>query len=205
MAGVAESPRVGESPSGLAARLSQAKAQTTRAACRKSISSALGRIIIGCDTVVAVEGEALGKPDGPADAEAMLRRLRGRSHAVYSALTLLDLLEDRIVTDMAETQVAIRVFSDPEMASYIASGDPFDKAGAYAIQHPRFHPVLGLQGCYASVMGFPLCHLARCLATWEFPLRRDVPVECQAHLGIHCSVFEAVLAGKPKAHVDHDQ
>lgn len=202
---VPEIRQADEAPSRLAARLSRAKSQAAFEAHHRGISKACGTIIIGCDTVVAVEGEVLGKPEDTADAEAMLRRLRGRSHEVYSALSLLDGTEGRILTDIAETQVAMRDYSDQEMASYIASGDPFDKAGAYAIQHSGFHPVLGLHGCYASVMGLPLCHLARGLGILGFPTHRNVPMVCQEHLGIHCSAHQEVLAGEPKARVQHDQ
>ena len=123
----------------------------------------------------------------------MLRRLRGRSHAVYSAITLLDPAAGRALTDVAETQVTMRAYTDAEMAAYVASGDPLDKAGAYAIQHPGFHPVAALQGCYANVVGFPLCHLIRCLRVWEITPATDVPSACQSHTGRRCQIVSSSI------------
>jgi septum formation protein len=196
-ASVAEVPRPGESPAALAARLSQAKAGA--AAARRDT------LVVACDTVVALDEGLLGKPCDAAEATAMLRRLRGRPHAVYSAVTLVETASGRTVTDVAETQVVMRAYTDAEIAAYVASGDPLDKAGAYAIQHRGFHPVVELQGCYTSVMGLPLCHLTRCLRAWGIAPPRGVPAVCQTHTGHRCSVHAAILgrsreapAGLPK-------
>ena len=183
---VAEVPRADESPVALAIRLSQAKA---RAAC--SDAAIFG--VIACDTVVALDGELLGKPRDAAEATAMLRRLRGRRHTVHSAVNLLETATGHTLTDVAETQVVMRAYTDAEMAAYVASGDPLDKAGAYAIQHSGFRPVAELRGCYANVMGLPLCHLTRCLRVWEVEPLQDVPTVCQAHTGHHCSVHTTIL------------
>ncbi|MCK4316249.1 MAG: septum formation protein Maf, partial [Anaerolineae bacterium] len=146
-------------------------------------------VVIACDTVVALEGEILGKPHDAAEAVSMLRRLRGRSHTVCSAVTLLEPATGRALTDVAETQVTMRAYSGAEIAAYIASGDPLDKAGAYAIQHPGFHPVAALQGCYANVVGLPLCHLTRCLHAWGVEPPCDVSAACQSHTGHRCTVY----------------
>jgi predicted house-cleaning NTP pyrophosphatase (Maf/HAM1 superfamily) len=90
----------------------------------------------------------------------------------------------------------MRPYSDREMETYIASGDPLDKAGAYAIQDAGFHPVETLNGCYASVMGLPLCHLTRSLRKIEITPRKDIPEECQTSLGYTCPIFTAVLRGE---------
>jgi predicted house-cleaning NTP pyrophosphatase (Maf/HAM1 superfamily) len=87
----------------------------------------------------------------------------------------------------------MRPYSDAEVAAYVASGDPLDKAGAYAIQNASFHPVAEYRGCYANVVGLPLCHLARSLRTWEIEPLAGLPVRCQAHTGQTCSVFQAIL------------
>ncbi len=184
---VAEIPWTNEPPTALVIRLSQAKAH---AACSDAL-------VIACDTIVALAGELLGKPHDAPGATAMLRRLRGRSHTVYSAVTLLDTATGHALTDLAETRVTMRTYTDPEIAAYVASGDPLDKAGAYAIQHPGFHPVSKLQGCYANVMGLPLCHLTRCLRAWGIEPCRDVPAACQAHTTHKCPVYSVVLAGQP--------
>jgi MAF protein len=199
VADVDEDPLTDESPATLVARLSQAKACAacsgpgpSTAACSSTIALA----VIACDTVVALNGELLGKPRDATEAIAMLRRLGGRFHDVYSAVTLLEPATSRALTDMARTQVAMRAYSDDEIAAYVASGDPLDKAGAYAIQHAGFHPVAELQGCYANVVGLPLCHLARCLRTWKIEPLRHVPTACQAHTGRECKVYAGILNGQ---------
>lgn len=181
---VDETPRADESPAALAARLSQAKAR----AC-----SADQAIVVACDTIVAHEGQALGKPRDPDEASEMLRRLRGCPHNVYTGVTLLEKDTQHSVTDFAETQVMMRTYTDAELAAYVASGDPMDKAGAYAIQHRSFHPVSEIHGCFANVMGLPLCHLTRHLRTWEINPSQDVPAACQAYIGHHCTVYRSIL------------
>jgi septum formation protein len=195
---VAEVPQVDEPPAALIVRLSQVKARAggRNQVLRKKPGFKQG-IIVACDTVVALDGEVLGKPHDVAEANTMLHRLRGRSHTVYSAVTLLETTTGHTLTDVAETQVTIRAYTDPEISAYVASGDPLDKAGAYAIQHSRFHPVAGLQGCYANVVGLPLCHLTRCLRAWGIEPRQDVPAVCQGHTGHDCAVHATILAGQP--------
>ena len=83
-----------------------------------------------------------------------------------------------------------------KLKAYVASGDPLDKAGAYAIQHPEFHPVEGMSGCYASVMGLPLCHLTRTLrAIRYYPPHRHFAA-CQSWLKYACPISAAVLQGE---------
>jgi len=185
VAHVAEIPQAGESPDALAVRLSQAKA---RAATTRPDT-----LVIACDTIVALDGELLGKPCDADDATATLRRLRGRPHAVYSAITLLETTTGRALTDVVETQVMMRAYTDGEIAAYVAGGDPLDKAGAYAIQHNEFHPVSEIRGCYANVIGLPLCHLARCLRAWAIEPPCDVPAACQAHTDNHCALHATIL------------
>jgi septum formation protein len=188
---VVEIPRVDESPAALVVRLSRAKA---RAAYPKTNTQSTNTIIVACDTVVALNGDLLGKPRDAAEATAMLRRLRDQpSHVVYSAVTLLEPATDRALTDVAETQLTMRAYTDAEIVAYVVSGDPLDKAGAYAIQHPEFHPVATLQGCYANVMGLPLCHLTRCLRVLGIEPSCDTPAVCQAHTGHHCPVHATIL------------
>ncbi|MFL7792454.1 MAG: nucleoside triphosphate pyrophosphatase [Anaerolineae bacterium] len=181
-----EAPLAGESPPELAARLSQAKAQ----ACFNSHS-----IVIACDTIVAHEGQVMGKPRDTDEASEMLHRLRGQPHSVYTAITLLEEASSTL-TDVAETRVVMRAYTDDELVAYVASGDPMDKAGAYAIQHRRFAPVSEVQGCYANVMGLPLCHLARCLRHWKIRPLRDVPNACQSHINHRCAVYPSILNSK---------
>ena len=191
-ADVSEEPLADESPARMVTRLSQAKACANSNATIAA-ATAVAAIIVACDTVVALDGEILGKPRDGIEASEMLRRLRGRAHAVYSAVTLLEPGTGRTTTEVAKTQLVMRTYTDTEMAAYVASGDPLDKAGAYAIQHPGFHPVASFQGCYANVVGLPLCHLTRGLRSLGVEPPHDVPTACQAHTGRRCLVYGAVL------------
>jgi len=150
-------------------------------------------ILLASDTVVSLDGEPLGKPRDAAEARSMLRRLRRRVHQVYTAITLLDLQTDRSITDLAGSDVPMRNYTDEEIETYIASGDPFDKAGAYAIQHDGFSPVENFSQCYANVMGLPLCHAVRSLRQLGVDVPNDVPTLCQAHIRYECPVFESIL------------
>jgi septum formation protein len=181
---VEESPLADEDPAATAQRLSHAKAQA--AAVR------LGEgLIVAADTLVVLEGEILGKPADPTEATAMLRRLRNREHRVFSGLTLLDAASGREATAVVETRVWMRPTSDEEIAAYVASGDPLDKAGAYAIQHAGFHPVARLWGCPANVMGLPLCRLDTMLRAFGVPLGATPVQACRPPRA--CAIAEAML------------
>lgn len=142
-----------EAPERLVRRLSLGKA----AAVADSVGP--GALVLGADTVVALDGRILGKPRDEHEARAMLVALRGRTHHVFTGVALIDTTSGRDVCAIAATVVLMRDYTDPEIDAYVAGGDPFDKAGAYAIQHAGFHPVEALTGCYANVMGLPLCHV----------------------------------------------
>jgi MAF protein len=150
-------------------------------------------IVIAADTTVVSDGEIIGKPVDAVDAERILRRLRGRSHPVYTGLQIVCTRDGATLSDLATTQVPMRNYSDAEMSSYIASGDPMDKAGAYAIQHAEFHPVENLAGCFANVAGLPLCHLLRNLRKWDLDFEVDLPAACQRHLNYECPVTDKIL------------
>ena len=115
-------------------------------------------LVIAADTIVFDhEGELLGKPVDAADAGRMLRCLRNRQHAVVTAFTIQHQGEPpRTITDHVCTAVTMRDYSDAEIEAYIASGDPFDKAGGYAIQNEAFAPVARIEGSYSNVVGLPL-------------------------------------------------
>ena len=87
----------------------------------------------------------------------------------------------------------MRDYSDAEIEAYVATGDPLDKAGAYAIQHAEFQPVENMQGCFASVMGLPLCHVTRLLAQMDAAPRADVAANCQLFLNYECPVYTEIL------------
>lgn len=184
VADVDETDGDGESPQAMVQRLGRAKALAV--ATRHPHA-----LVIAADTTVALDGKSLGKPVDAAEATAMLRALRGRLHRVYSGLTVAQ--GDQALTDLAESDVWMRNYGDEEIARYVISGDPLDKAGAYAVQHASFHPAERVEGCFASVMGLPLCHLARTLARLGVTVPVNVPIVCQAHTGFVCRVFGEVL------------
>jgi MAF protein len=187
---VDESLRPGEAPEAYVLRLAEGKART----CAQTAPAE--SIILGADTAVVDGQSILGKPKDPAEAVAMLESLRGHSHRVLTGLAVLRLTDRRLVTDLCCTDVPMRNYRKDEIEAYVASGDPLDKAGAYAIQHAGFHPVESLGGCYASVMGLPLCHLARCLRSLGVAPLTDIAAQCQSALVYACPISSAVLRGE---------
>lgn len=190
-ADVDESARANELPAELVRRLSRAKAETCPERSRRiGAHDHSNSIVIGADTVVSFDDSILGKPTDADDATRMLKRLRGRDHIVYSGLTIAD--GTRTLTQVATTTVTMRDYSDAEIAAYVATGDPLDKAAAYAIQHNGFRPVAHIKGCHANVMGLPLCHLYRTLKVFDVPVN-EPDRACQAHLAITCPVARNIL------------
>jgi septum formation protein len=188
---VDESRRPGETPGAYVVRLAESKARAAAGTAESSF-----RFVVAADTAV-VDGDALlGKPADAAEAMSMLRRLRGRTHQVHTGLAILDLQGSRLLTDLCVTDVPMRRYSEAEIIDYVGTADPLDKAGAYAIQHPSFRPVEELRGCYASVMGMPLCHLSRLLARFGAQPPADLAASCQAHLDYDCPVSSAILRGE---------
>ena len=135
-----------------------------------AVARADGEWILSGDTIVALDGRVVGKPADEAEAFETLRALRGRAHDVYTALCLRTGTDDETVETLCATDVHMRDYSEEDLAAYVASGDYRDKAGGYAIQHQRFHPCTGVTGCYANVMGLPLCHLAVLLKSDASPM-----------------------------------
>jgi MAF protein len=148
-------------------------------------------LVIAADTTVADGQEILGKPRDAADAERILRQLRGRIHQVFTGIAVAH--NGHLSTDLSASDVPMRNYSDAEMLAYIKSGDPMDKAGAYAIQHAGFHPAENFSDCFANVMGFPLCHLTRTVKKFTLSLPADLPDSCQETIGYQCPVFEQIL------------
>lgn len=123
-----------------------------------------GSLILGADTIVALEGEVLGKPADEAEAVHMLERLRGRTHSVVTGVTLLDVATGRHRSFARSSDVVMRSYLDEEIKAYVASGEPMDKAGAYAAQDERFNPATEILGCYLNVVGLPLCDVIDVMA-----------------------------------------
>ena len=112
--------------------------------------------ILASDTLVSLDGRALGKPADGAEAARMLRALSGRTHDVFTGVCLLDAATGRQTVRVARTQVRFRLISDGEIDQYIQTGEPMDKAGAYAIQGGAGRFVEALDGSFENVMGFPV-------------------------------------------------
>jgi MAF protein len=184
--GVDESQLYGEPPTELVLRVSQTKAL--------SVSEARpDELIVAADTVVVSDGEVLGKPKDPDEASQMLHRLRGRPHLVYSGVTVWHPASRKMVCQLGESSVWMRDYTDDEINSYVESGDPMDKAGAYAIQHPGFDPVSRVEGCWLNVIGLPLCHLGRALARFGVLVPTNVPGTCRAFNQRDCAVSSDIL------------
>jgi septum formation protein len=143
-------------PERVARRLAAAKARAVSA-------DRPDAIVLAADTVVAHRSDLLGKPRNASEAEATLKRLRGRVHRVVTAVAVMLPGRRRPLVEHAVTRVTMRRYSDTEIAASIARGDPFDKAGAYAIQDERLAPVAAYDGCYCNVVGLPLWTAARLL------------------------------------------
>lgn len=143
----------GETPVAYAVRTARAKAE--------SIPAVSGTIVLGADTVVAAEGRILGKPADEAEAKAMLRLLSGKLHEVITGVCLHS--TEKTVCFHVATAVLFRDLSEEEIAAYVATGDPLDKAGAYAIQNGAAGMVRRIDGSYSNVVGLPLCEVIEAL------------------------------------------
>jgi MAF protein len=148
-----ESRLTDEAPEETAVRLAVAKALA-------GASARSGSTSLGADTVVVLEGRALGKPIDEDDAVRTLKQLRGRFHRVLTGVAVaapsVDDSNPPTFSRLASTRVWMRHYSDREIDDYVASGDPLDKAGSYAIQSPAFRPVERIEGCFLTVVGLPL-------------------------------------------------
>ena len=123
-------------------------------------------VILGADTVVVVDGEALGKPVDPADARTMLRRLQGREHQVITGVAVVDARTGRSGARAVVSRVRMAEYGEPEIERYVATGEPLDKAGGYAIQGQGGALVAGLDGSFSNVVGLPLEETAGLLAAF---------------------------------------
>ncbi|NLV74171.1 MAG: septum formation protein Maf [Chloroflexi bacterium] len=185
---VEESAANAKEPGRLAVRLAENKAAAI---------DAPGAMVLAADTIVVLDDEILGKPTDGADAECMLVRLGGRSHLVMTGLVLDDRSSNRQVRTLASTLVKMRAYTLQEIAAYVATGDPLDKAGAYAIQDSSFHPAESLQGCYTNVVGLPLCHLYRLSAALGYELPVHPTAGCPWMRAHGCVWVEEILQYDP--------
>lgn len=126
-------------------------------------------VCLGADTVVAVAGQVLAKPEDEAHACAMLRALSGTEHEVVTGIALAN-SPSRYLVECEVTKVRFRQLSEAEILAYVRTGEPMDKAGAYAIQGKAAVFVAGISGCYSNVVGLPLARLHAMLNKWGLDL-----------------------------------
>ena len=198
-----ETPQPDETPEAYAQRMSRTKAGLVAAA-----DNAPGTVVIGADTIVVLDADAgaggapsiLGKPRDPAEAAGMLQRLRGRRHRVITAISVTGRDGAAEQHDWVTASVPMRAYRDDEIQAYVATGNPLDKAGAYAIQFAGFQPVdrERFTDCFATVMGLPVCTLLRQLAQTgiEAPLaQRTLPGDCHHFEPGACPVYPHLNQG----------
>lgn len=164
---VPEYGRPESNPAELARALAREKAETVAARI-------VDGLVIGADTIVVVDGRVLGKPADPKDAAAMLRTLSGRTHQVITGVAVADRRAGATVAvdvEHASTDVSFLPWSDADIDAYVATGEPLDKAGAYAIQGYASVLIEGVRGCYFNVVGLPLALLAQMLRARGLPVR----------------------------------
>jgi MAF protein len=187
-ADVDESQFANEKPADYVLRLAETKA--------RAIQADEDQIVLASDTTVVDGSDILGKPVDDTEAMAMLRRLRGHTHQVYTGIALLRKSDGLLLKDLCVTDVPMRDYSDEEIRDYVATGDPLDKAGAYAIQHPEFHPVARMHGCFASVMGLPVCHVILQMRKMDMQPDTNFFAGCETVLEYQCPVSHAILNGE---------
>lgn len=146
-------------PERLATRLARAKA--------RAVAARLGpgepAVVLAADTLVVVEGAVLGKPADAAEARAMLRRMAGRTHAVVTGVAALATATGEELVEAVTTAVTMHPYGEEAIAAYVATGEPLDKAGAYAVQGLGARLVARVDGCYTNVVGLPVRTTARLL------------------------------------------
>lgn len=158
-----------ETPQQYVLRLADAKANAVRSKTSRD------SLILAADTAVVSGDQILGKPIDAAHAVEMLQSLRGRVHQVFTGLVVMQNEDGQSIADLSVTQVQMREYEDDEILAYVESGDAYDKAGAYAIQHAGFDPVECLQGCYANVVGLPVCQLTPSLQKFGMEVDQICP------------------------------
>ena len=183
-----ETPLPGELPVPYCQRMALSKARH----CADDLPE--NGFVIGSDTTVYINHQILGKPRDEEHAEEMLKMLNGKEHLVCTAVAMGCRQNGklRFLQTICETIVRFRDMSREEILDYIASGDPMGKAGAYAIQNRQYHPVESIRGCYASVMGFPLCHVGNLFHRFGYDTFPQIRSACSAGTKIHCDYVPVV-------------
>ncbi len=152
-----------EDPPGPADLPAEYVARLARFKAERVVQTIDAGVVIGADTVVVLEDEILGKPDGADGAEMMLSRLSGKEHSVYTGVALIGRPGGQSRVLVEETRVRFRELTRREIEAYVATGEPLDKAGAYGIQGKGAILVESISGCYFNVVGLPIGRLATVL------------------------------------------
>ncbi len=150
---VDETLRAGEAPDAYVLRLAEAKARAAAARVTE------GAVVVGADTTVVIDGLVLGKPESDEEAKQMLARFSGRTHEVLTGLAVIRIPGGEVSIQEERTRVTFAPLTQKEIEDYVASGEPFDKAGGYAIQGLAGRFVTRVEGCYFNVVGLPLARL----------------------------------------------
>lgn len=160
-----EDTRADEDPISYVVRLARQKAQAAfEAACRDPESHQNVPVVLGADTTVELDGQILGKPQNAADAARILRILSGRTHRVMTGIAVVTASGTQVAAEV--TGVRFLTLGDEEIAAYVATGEPMDKAGAYAIQGRAARWIPRVTGCYFNVVGLPLALVSTMLETY---------------------------------------
>lgn len=165
-----ERPEPGERAEAHVLRLAEAKARAARARTTETMSPGEA-VYVGADTIVTVDRAILGKPRDAADAALMLERLSGRIHEVWTGIFVLDPVDERSVAGALRSIVKFSRLSPEDIRRYVETGEPLDKAGAYAVQGFGALFVEAIEGSYSNVVGLPLSYLKHLLG-----LLREAPV-----------------------------
>ncbi len=176
--GVPEETDPAESPAESAVRLAREKAEAVA-------SRFADALVLGADTVVVAGREILGKPVDSEDARHMLQLLRNRWHFVITGIALVDSRNGSQEARFVETGVRMTDYSDSEIESYVKTGEPFDKAGSYAVQGLGGRLVARVEGCYTNVVGLPVCEVAEMLRKFDVKVAA-VPAPCTDSAGAPC-------------------
>lgn len=151
---IAEDPREGEDPVAYVTRLAREKAEVVFRELSGNGNADDALVILGADTTVSLDNHILGKPEDAAEASRMLRMLSGRSHHVISGVAVVTAEAVEVAAEV--TAVRFLTLSDEEIAAYVVTGEPMDKAGAYGIQGLAARWIPRIEGCYFNVVGLPL-------------------------------------------------
>jgi septum formation protein len=165
---IPEDPKPGEDPIAYVTRLAREKAEVVfrelATAGPKTGEDSQSLVVLGADTTVTLDSTILGKPEDAADAARMLRLLSGRSHRVITGVAVVTQKRSEVAAEA--TAVRFLTLSDEEIAAYVATGEPMDKAGAYAIQGRAARWIPRIEGCYFNVVGLPLALICSLLESY---------------------------------------